>query len=251
MTAEASHAVFTAFLVFCRVGACLMLLPGIGGRHLPVQVRLFLAVAISLAFTPLLRGEMSGVAAPTNAVGFVLSVTSEVAVGAGIGLLARVFFLALQTMANAMAQAIGLASMPGLPLEDDEPLPAIATLIAFSATTLLFATDLHLELIKGLFESYRRIPPSATFTLRFALPDLVDQITAAYLLALRLASPFIIYSIIANLAVGIANKFTPQIPVYFVATPFVLAGGMFLFYMLADGLLANFIQVVGTWLKGG
>ena len=62
MTAEASHAVFTAFLVFCRVGACLMLLPGIGGRHLPVQVRLFLAVAISLAFTPLLRGEMEAAA---------------------------------------------------------------------------------------------------------------------------------------------------------------------------------------------
>ena len=141
--------------------------------------------------------------------------------------------------------------MPGLPLEDDEPLPAIATLIAFSATTLLFVTDLHLELIKGLFESYSRIPPSATFTLRFALPDLVDQLTAAYLLAVRLASPFIIYSIVANLAVGIANKFTPQIPVYFVATPFVMAGGMLLFYMIADSMLVTFIQVVGTWLKGG
>ena len=108
MTAEASLAVFTAFLVFCRVGACMMLLPGIGGRHLPVQVRLFLAVAISLAFTPLLRGEMGSVASPSNAVGFVMSVASEVAIGAGIGLLARVFFLALQTMANAIAQAIGV-----------------------------------------------------------------------------------------------------------------------------------------------
>lgn len=251
MTAEASQAVLAAFLVFCRVGACLMLLPGIGGRHLPVQVRLFLAVAVSLAFTPLLRAEMGAVASPANSVAFVTSVASELAVGAGVGLLARVFFLALQTMANAMAQAIGVASMPGLPLEDDEPLPALATLIAFSATTLLFVTDLHLELIKGLFESYRRLPPAATFTLRFALPDLVDQLTAAYLLAVRLASPFIIYSIVANLAVGIANKFTPQIPVYFVATPFVMAGGMLLFYMIADSLLANFIQVVGDWLKGG
>ncbi|WP_256437073.1 flagellar biosynthetic protein FliR [Aquabacter sp. L1I39] len=228
-----------------------MLLPGIGGRHLPVQVRLFLAVAISLAFSPMLANEMGGVASPSNAVGFVMSVTSEVAIGAGIGLLARVFFLALQTMANAIAQAIGVAGMPGLPLEDDEPLPAIATLIAFSATTLLFASDLHLELIKGIFESYRRIPPSASFTLRFALPDLVDQLTAAYLLAVRLSSPFIIYSIVANLAVGIANKFTPQIPVYFVATPFVMAGGLLLLYMIADSFLGNFIQVVGAWLKGG
>ncbi len=251
MSAEASHAVFTAFLVFCRVGACLMLLPGIGGRHLPMQVRVFLAVSLSLAFAPLLQGEMQGLATPSNAVGFVMSVASEIAIGAGIGLLARVFFLALQTMANATAQAIGVAGMPGIPMEDDEPLPAVAVLIAFSATTLLFVTDLHLELIKGLFESYRRIPPSAVFTLRFALPDLVDQLTAAYLLAVRLTSPFIIYSVIANVAVGITNKFTPQIPVYFVATPFVMAGGLLLFYMIADTLLANFIQVVGNWLKGG
>ena len=45
------------------------------------------------------------------------------------------------------------------------------------------------------------------------------------MLALRIASPFIIYSVIVNLAIGLTNKLTPTIPVYFISLPFVLFGG--------------------------
>src|SRR5690606_40216033 len=42
-------AVLAAFLAFCRIGACMMLMPGLGSARVPMQVRLFLAVSVSLA----------------------------------------------------------------------------------------------------------------------------------------------------------------------------------------------------------
>ena len=36
--------VLAAFLIFCRIGACLMLMPGFSSARVPLQVRLFVAV---------------------------------------------------------------------------------------------------------------------------------------------------------------------------------------------------------------
>lgn len=57
---------------------------------------------------------------------------------------------------------------------------------------------------------------------------------------LRLGSPFLAYSLLVNLAIGFINKLTPQIPVYFISLPFVIAGGMILLYLGAPVLLSLF-----------
>ena len=54
MTPSAPETVLLVFLVFCRIGGCLMLMPGFSSPRVPVQVRLFIAIAVTLALTPLL-----------------------------------------------------------------------------------------------------------------------------------------------------------------------------------------------------
>lgn len=251
MTALASDTVLAAFLVFCRIGGCLMLMPGVGGRHLPMQVRLFLALAVALAFVPLVGGLVEARVHGAAPAGLFLMIAAELVTGAMIGLLARIYVLALQSLAVFIAQAVGVATMPGLSVEDDAPQPTIATLFAFTATALIFLSDQHLELVRGLLDSYRRVPPGSLFGLQAALIDVVDQLTATFLLALRIASPFVIYSVVVNFAVGLINKFTPQIPVYFIATPFVTAGGLILLYLSIDQLLSGFLVAFSQWLRNG
>ena len=52
----------------------------------------------------------------------------------------------------------------------------------------------------------------------------------------------------ANLAVGLINKLTPAIPVYFVSVPFVMFGGFLLLYLTSDELLTQFMLGVSSWL---
>ena len=42
------NAIIVAFLAFCRIGACFMLMPGYSSVRIPMQVRLFTAIAVSL-----------------------------------------------------------------------------------------------------------------------------------------------------------------------------------------------------------
>ncbi len=59
---------------------------------------------------------------------------------------------------------------------------------------------------------------------------------------LRLASPFLIYGLMFNIAIGFINKLAPQIPVYFISTPYLLLGGLFLFYFSVAALISQFGQ---------
>ncbi len=89
------------------------------------------------------------------------------------------------------------------------------------------------------------------FDPRLSMVQLVDGATRTFVLTLRIASPFLIFSIVANAAVGIINKLVPQIPVSFIATPFLLFGGGLVFYFTVAPSLDMFTAAFGSWLKSG
>ena len=49
--ALAPKAAIGAFVLFCRIGACLMLAPGFSNAQIPAQVRLFVALAVTLTLS--------------------------------------------------------------------------------------------------------------------------------------------------------------------------------------------------------
>ncbi len=75
-----------------------------------------------------------------------------------------------------------------------------------------------------------------------ALVDLSDTLSQAFLVMIRLGSPFVAYAILVNLAVGFINKLTPQIPIYFISLPFVIAGGLLLLYFGIATFLRLFVD---------
>lgn len=60
------------------------------------------------------------------------------------------------------------------------------------------------------------------------------------MIMLRLASPFIIYGLLFNVAIGMVNKLAPQIPIYFISQPYLIMGGMFLLYLGIAAMLRLF-----------
>jgi flagellar biosynthetic protein FliR len=238
------------FLIFCRIGGCLMIAPGFSSSRIPMQVRLFIGLATSLALAPVLLEKVrAGITSQVPAA-ILVYIGSELLTGILIGLLGRVYFLALQTMLSAVAMALSFA-MPGTPIDEAEPLPPISSFIMMAATAVLFLSDLHWELFRGIIASYSRLPLGEGLGMRLSLTQLVDQIGVAFVLALRISSPFILYSVIVNLAVGLTNKLTPQIPVYFLATPFIMIGGLLIVYFAASDYVLLFMEAFSTWLRDG
>jgi flagellar biosynthetic protein FliR len=245
-----SDSVLATFVVFCRIGACLMLVPGFSSVNIPVQIRLFVAIVTTFALAPILAETLKPLLSNAQPLNVASLICSELATGSIIGIGARVFFLALQTMATVMANAVGLSNIPGTPVGDTDPAPALVPLIMAAVTTLFFMTDQHWQVLRGLMNSYDVWRPGDRIGGDVALAQLVDRLSEAFVLTLRIASPFIVYSVIINLAVGLINKLTPAIPVYFISVPFVMLGGFLLLYLTGEELVTQFMMGLSSFLAG-
>ena len=249
--ALAPKAALGAFVLFCRIGGCLMLAPGFSNTQIPTQVRLFVALAVTLTLTPLLLERVPSAALGDDPILTLRTIVVESLVGGMIGLLARLFYFALEALAVGAASMLGFSSPSGFQIEGDEPMAPLATLISFAAIALLFAANLHWELLRGLVASYDVVPVGADFNARLALKQIADVLGELFRLALRIASPYVIYALVVNLALALVNRLTPQIQVFFVATPFVAAGGLLLLYFTIKPAIEAFISGFGVWLISG
>lgn len=243
-----SDTVVAALLVFARVGSCLMIMPGISSPRIPLQIRLFLALACSLTVVPLVLAQ---VAPAANVAPLILmrTIVVEVIVGGMIGVLARTYFWALQFMASTIAMATGYSGAPSGSIEGEDPQAAIASFVTLSALCLFFVSDLHLEVFRALLSSYSAIPVDGVFQPATAMVNLTDTLSKAFMSTVRIAAPFIVFAVVVNIAVGLINKLTPAIPVYFISMPFVLAGGLMLLYFVMPDLLRLFISETGSYLR--
>jgi flagellar biosynthesis protein FliR len=232
---------YAGMLIFCRMGCCLMLLPGFGSARIEPRLRLLMAVAVTLALASLLMPKALAAASGANDSRKLALLAEEAISGAALGLLSRLYLLAVQFAANLATSAVGLAATPGLPIDDTELQPPLVSLIGMAAVTTIFAADLHYAMLTALIESYVLLPVGASLRTAWLSDAFLTRLAETWSLGLRLAAPFVIYSVIVNLAIGLANKLTPQISVYFITTGLVALGGILLTFAIIDDILGVFV----------
>ena len=231
--------ILAAFLAFCRIGACFMIMPGLSSVRLPLQVRLFAAVAVTISLLTFLWDRIFPFVDPHPQV-LVPMIVSELLVGGLIGAMTRLYMEALRFIGAGIAMLVGFNSNGGTAIEEAEPQAPMAELISFSALLLLFTLDFHHEVVRALVSSYQVAPLNVFFNPQAALVDVTDTISESFFLVLRLGSPFVAYALLVNLTIGFVNKLTPQIPVYCISQPLIIGGGIVLFYLGVATMLSLF-----------
>jgi flagellar biosynthetic protein FliR len=230
-------------IIFCRVGACFMVLPGFSSDRIPVQLRLFVAIAIALALTPLLYDGVRPLTdGPADAL-IGLIVTESLA-GFFLGFMVRIFFLALEFAAIGMANFAGYGSAFSHAIEGNDPSTPYSAFVTTPAVVLFFVMNLHVTVIRMLENSYQVLKVGSQFAVPPDLSMIVTTFGEAFKLTLQLSAALVVYSIMVNLAFGFLNKMIPQIPSYFVSTPFVVLGGLIILLQIDASILQIFSSLV-------
>ena len=134
--------------------------------------------------------------------------------------------------------------MMGTPVTEAEPQAAFGAFLAMAALVLFFLLNAHHAVIIGLIRSYSIIPPDGLLEPSRLLARIGERLNDAFLMVLRLGGPFLAYGILINLIVGLLNKLTPQIPIYFISLPFVLFGGLLISYFAVPSMVSQFAAAV-------
>ncbi|TPW26909.1 flagellar biosynthetic protein FliR [Pararhizobium mangrovi] len=253
MISDPQGTVLALFAAFCRIGACFMTLPGFGSLRVPMRVRALLALALSLAILPMVWSTVYPKVTADLGAGpssYLRLVGSEVLIGATLGLVARYYVLALQFASVSVSMLIGFNSMSSLDIPEATPQTELATLINFVGLLLLFVLNFHAIVIRALVNSYDFMPLGQVFDPQMALSTLADTLSSAFMVILQLTSPFLVYSLVFNITIGMINKLAPQIPIYFISLPFIITGGLILFYYGSSEFFDVFVRQFPTVFLG-
>lgn len=226
----------TFFAIFLRVGACFFVLPGLGERMVPVRIRLAAALAMTVLLTPILKDTL----APAGMLPPFEAFVGEAIIGLCIGLALRFVVFALQTAGVIAAQATSLSQIMGGATPD--PQPAMGAILSLAGITLVVLSGLHVHLVSAFVNSYTIFPFG-----EFPRPQglgawATERISASFSLAFTLAGPFLVASLLYNVALGVINKAMPQLMVAFVGAPAITMGALLLMMLVTPLALALWSQ---------
>lgn len=226
-------------LTFARIGAAVIIMPGLGDSFLTERVRLLIAISISLVITPFVMPFMPAQTPPLFAL--ILLLGSEMIVGLLIGTVARIFMTALDTAGMVISTQSGLANAqvfnPSLATQGS----IIGAFLSMTGVTLIFATNLHHLLITGLVESYTMFPIGE-------IPDngsmaelIVKAVSASFKIGVKISAPFLVVTLLIYVGMGVLSRLMPQVQVFLIVLPLQILLAVILLSLTAAALFAYWL----------
>ena len=230
-------------LTFARIGTALILMPGFGEARIPARTKVAMGVLVSLCMMAALAPPPVP-ERPALLVGFI---AREALVGAFLGMGVRLFFTVLHVLGGIVGYASGLSNAFAPPDANFEGASTISAMLHVALVAVMFATDTHHLVLGALLRSYQLLPPGTLM-----LGDMTEQMArlgaVALYMAVMVGAPFLLFTMLFNLGLGLANRVMPAMQVFLVATPGMILLGLALLAITAPAILQAVNAGLADWL---
>jgi flagellar biosynthetic protein FliR len=244
---------FAYMLVFVRLSAAMMLLPGFGESYVPARLKILMVMLMTLLIAPVVQAGIPS--NPATAAEMVLLITGEVVIGLFFGTVARLITAVLEVAGMFISFEMSLSNATMF-----NPMMAtqgsiVSVFLSVAGVLLIFVTDLHHVFLMGLTDTYTlfvpgQVPPIEG--LAEYITGIADQIFA---IAFKISAPLIVVGILFSFALGLIGRLMPQLQVFFVAMPLKITLGLLIIMISVTGSMVIFLEYVeGTmdaFLKQG
>ena len=230
----------TFMLVFARMGAMVMLMPGFGETNIPTRVKLSIALFLTLIMLPLHRAAYHVDMSSMSALGVLM--VKEIIIGIVLGATARVTLSALAVAGSVIAQQLGLGFVTAVDPTQGQQGVLIGNFLSILGMTLLFATDTHHLVIAALNESYRIFSPGELVPTGDVAALATKAFAAAFKIGMQLSAPFLVFGLVFNIGLGVLARLMPQMQVYFVGTPLAIMIGFVIFALVLTAMMSTYLN---------
>ena len=232
--------IFALFLVFVRVGAAMMLLPGFGEASVPRSIRLAFAVALAAVIGPGVAAELP--ALPETPVELLLLMAGEIAVGLLLGAAARLTMSGLQVAGTVIAFQLALGYAQTVDPAQGTQGAIVSAFFGLLGIILIFASNLHHLIIRAIHDSYSLFQPGALPPVEGFAEIAVDIVAGSFLLGMQIAAPFIIYGLVFYTGLGLLARLMPQFQFFFIAMPLQITISLFILAVSVAAAIVWFLN---------
>ena len=235
--------IYTFLIIFCRVGCVMMFAPGIGETLINIRIRLLFSLVLSLVLLPVTFATKL-LPMPNNAIELFLNISSEIVVGVFIGLFLKILVSVVTIFGFIISNSMGLSAATLVdPSQASQQGTLLGNFFTILLIVLIFAVGIDHAIINGIASSYKTFPIlsyaeySADYT-----QTIVRIVNEVWILSVKMASSFIIISLLINIGGGILSKLMPQLHIFFLIIPLQSLIGFLFLSITISTLMLWFIE---------
>lgn len=215
MTFDLAPALVTGYLLaFLRAAAWVFVCPPFGTRSVPTMVKVGLAGALALVVGPHLAQQ----AVPLEVAPLLTAAALQIAAGLALGFLGVLLFATFSFAGGLIDLVSGYSVAQLFDPGNNAPVSIFGQFYSVLATTLLFAIDGHLLLVRGFLTSFSAAPLTHLSTETLA-KLLTGDIALFFVSALEIAAPLLAALFLAEAALGLLSRAAPQMNIFQLGLP--------------------------------
>lgn len=199
-------------LVLTRISGLVMTAPVFGPRSAPLQVRIFLCVALSLVVTPVYFHTAPTV--PHNLFQLTVVLGREAALGLALGLAVTIFFSSMHLAGNIIGQMSGLQLAEAFDPTFDSNVPVFGQLLDMIAMGVFIAMSGHRRVTAALLDTFHWRPPGSDDFPLSIVETLTNIAAESFIAGIRAGAPVMISLLLAVLILGLISRTLPQLNVF-------------------------------------
>ena len=192
-----------------RVFGLFLTSPMFAMRSVPMQFRVFIALAFGIYLLPLLGTE--NIPYPGSITFFASAI--ELAIGAFIGFVVRVAFMVIDIAAEILSFLAGFSFASSNFRDPTLDSGLVSQFLGLVFLALAFTLNIHLVLIDLVLSSFKTIP-LGVWPQSWTSKGLVDLFSAAFRLGLILAMPVLLVYTMFNLTQAFLGRTSPQMNLF-------------------------------------
>lgn len=227
-------------MVFLRLGSAFMLMPGFMTSFINTQVRLSIALALSIILMPLISTHLPP--APQDTATFITYTLSEITIGIFLGLVMQFLYFSLRFAANLAGQAIGFSNAQIFDPSFQSQTIVLESFLSMVALTVIFITDIHHLMLGAVIDSYHLFPVGQNLPWGDFSDNLSQNLNKAFVMGFKLGSPFVAFTIIFYVGMGLVSRLMPQLNIFFLSLPLQIYLGLGLVFITTPIMVIWFIK---------
>ncbi len=238
---------FMGFLLaFLRISALVSVAPVFGSRSVPVRIKVFLTLFLTIVMLPMLRTEQD-LSELTFPVLFPMAV-KEIVVGLFLGFCAKLILEAFQFSGRIISNQMGLGVAQIVNPESGTQSSVIGNLFSLVAIVLFLNLNGHHVVISALYKSFEIAPLTNHQWLKSAAKvKMLTMFNDIFRIGVKLAAPAMVTIFLVEVSMAIMARIVPQMNIFFIGLPVKLGVGMFIIIILLPIFYTFFEFVLSGW----
>lgn len=211
-------------VIMTRVGPLLFLMPILGSKSVPAQVKILLTLMTSLILLPMV--PITADQLPTSAIGLLVLILCEVAFASILSLFVRFVFGAVEIAGQMVGIQMGMGMAGSIDPQFGSQSAPVGIFWNIVAVLIFLAVDGHHLFFRTLVESYQWVAPGKIVISQATFNGMMQGMAHMFVLAVQIMAPASAALFFSHVAMGIIAKTVPQIPILIVGLPLNIGVGL-------------------------